>query len=128
MTQSPHAGAVPEFTLGDRLGKALRYGDVSASDMALYLDVHRNTISAYVNDRQPVKGGTLRLWALRTGVSMEWLEHGVGTVGPPGPDGGGLPVGETTQPTDLDRLTAQKAARTRATRRGAPSRRYVAAA
>lgn len=85
MSQMTETGEVPHFTLGDRLGKAMRHADVSAAEMADYLDVHRNTISAYINDRQPVKGGTLKLWAMRTGVPLEWLEFGVEPQRPPTP-------------------------------------------
>ncbi len=107
MTQMPSGGAVPEFTLGDRLNRALKHGDVSVAEMAEYLDVHRNTISAYLNDRQAVKRQTLMLWAMRTGVSLAWLEDG-GASGPMPPNG---PQGRRPDQAALRQLTAKKRAR-----------------
>jgi len=67
---------VPEWTLGDRLRSALRHADLSVADMAADLDVSLATIGRWLNDRGPVKRSILRLWAMTTGVSLEWLETG----------------------------------------------------
>lgn len=67
------------FTQGDRMAKAMRAADVTRTDMAEYLGVSPTTIGNYTADRTPVKKQTMRLWAMRTGVPLEWLEHG--TVG-----------------------------------------------
>lgn len=64
----------PEWTLGDRLGKSLRYAGMKAQDMADIIGVARNTISNYVNDHTEPSKLALKEWALRTGVSVEWLE------------------------------------------------------
>ncbi|WP_213816271.1 helix-turn-helix transcriptional regulator [Glaciihabitans sp. dw_435] len=76
------------FGLPDRLGKALHVADVTTTDMADYLGVTRNTISNYTSGRTPVKKQTLRLWALKTGVPLEWIETGeIGETSPSGPGG-----------------------------------------
>jgi transcriptional regulator with XRE-family HTH domain len=67
---------VPEFDEADRLRKALRVADVPVQDMADYLGVSRNTVSRWINGAVPAKGAVLRAWALRTGVSYEWLAAG----------------------------------------------------
>lgn len=92
MTAQRQAGGsftVPEFHLGDRLSKALDVAGVSVQEMAEYLGVSRNTVSNYIHMRTPVSLGTLRLWAFRTGVRLEWLITGNGDG--PEPDEGGGP-------------------------------------
>jgi transcriptional regulator with XRE-family HTH domain len=64
------------FGLPDRLGKALSVAGVPSNDMADYLGISRTTISNYINGRTEPKKQTLRLWAVRTGVPLEWLETG----------------------------------------------------
>ncbi|UJL31712.1 helix-turn-helix transcriptional regulator [Mycolicibacterium vanbaalenii] len=81
---------MPEWDLADRLTKSLRVAGMSSQDMADYLDVHRNTISAWMNGRTPPSTQSLRLWALRTGVPYEWIREGKAPTEPTGgPDGGG---------------------------------------
>ena len=70
------AAVIPEWDTADRMKKALRQSDVGVQEMADYLDVARNTVSTWINGRIPPSRSTLRLWALRTGVSFEWLCHG----------------------------------------------------
>lgn len=67
---------VPEFDTADRMRKALRTSGVGVQDMADYLGVARNTVSTWINGRIQPSTQTLRLWALRTGVPYEWLQHG----------------------------------------------------
>jgi transcriptional regulator with XRE-family HTH domain len=79
MSEQPAAAAgdaVPVWTFGDRLRKALSHSDTSFQEMAEYLGVSRNTVSNYVNDHIPPTSGTVRLWTLRTGVPFPWLCHG----------------------------------------------------
>ena len=64
------------FGLPDRLHKALVVADVSAAEMSAYLGVSRNTIGNYTSGRTHPKKQTLRLWAMRTGVPLRWLETG----------------------------------------------------
>lgn len=114
MTEQPGLGnGVPEFHLGDRLSKALDVASISVQEMAEYLDVSRNTVSNYLHMRTPVNGGTLRLWALRTGVRLEWLQTGK-APSEGDPDGGGVVVAD-----DANELIARQRAelgRTRSTR------------
>jgi transcriptional regulator with XRE-family HTH domain len=111
-------GAVPVWTEGDRLGKALDHAGIRHQEMADYLGLSRNTIGNYIHGRVAIDKRTRMLWAMRTGVPPEWLEHGEAPGGPstdPGRD----------HPTKLDRLTAAKRARTRG---AATTGLYVSAA
>lgn len=67
---------VPEWTVGDRMAKALNVGGVGRHEMADYLDVTTETIRRWINGLSPVKKSTLRLWSIYTNVSLEWLETG----------------------------------------------------
>lgn len=96
---------VPEWTLGDRLRKSIEHAGVGVGEMAEYLEVDRNTVSNYIHDKVRVPGAVIRLWAIRTGVPLEWLRTG---SSPFGPNGGG------TSKTALRDLTEAK--RNRATR------------
>jgi len=73
-----HAGIEDRLTFGksDRLNKALEFSGISSNEMAEHLDVSRTTISNYINGRTEPKRSTLRDWAMRTGVPLEWLESG----------------------------------------------------
>lgn len=71
-----HLKAQLEFGLGDRLAKALHVAGVSTTEMADELEVARSTISNYLNGHTKPKGLYLRIWALKTGVPLEWLETG----------------------------------------------------
>ncbi|HKP44088.1 helix-turn-helix transcriptional regulator [Mycobacterium sp.] len=88
MSTSTEGLPIPEWDLADRLGKSLRVAGVSVQVMADYLDVHRNTVSAWINGRTPPSTQTIRLWSLRTGVPYEWLRDGVEPDRPDGPDDG----------------------------------------
>ncbi len=78
MSTSAEHPEVPQFDLADRMRKALRTSGLNQEEMADYLGVSRNTVSNWVNGHwsTPPKRAYLRLWALRTGVPLEWLEHG----------------------------------------------------
>ena len=78
--------AIPAWDVVDRLHKALREADMSVNEMALYLGVHRNTVSAWLNGRTHISGPALRAWAHRTGVNFHWLDTGI-----PPSDGDGSP-------------------------------------
>lgn len=71
------SGRVPQWDLADRMKKALREADIGVSDMADYLDVARGTVSTWINGKITPNRQTQRLWALRCGVSYEWLTTGV---------------------------------------------------
>ena len=88
MSQATESGVVPEWTMGDRLGKSLHVAEISVAAMAEYLGLSRNSVSAYINDRQQVRRQTLLLWSMRTGVPLVWIETGEGpTDSPDGPAG-----------------------------------------
>ena len=73
MTEQPD-GEIPEWTLGWRLNRALAHAGISAADMAEDLGVSRATVSRWINDHgAPPRVGYVKLWALRCGVSLEWV-------------------------------------------------------
>jgi len=75
MTTDP--GRVPDWTIGDRLSKALRSSGIGVQEMAQSLGLSRNTLTNYLHDKTRVPRPTLILWAMRTGVSLSWLETGI---------------------------------------------------
>nr|DAS46746.1 MAG TPA: helix-turn-helix domain protein [Bacteriophage sp.] len=77
------------FELHDRLRKAMEVAHVSNVDMAEYLGVSKFTISRYINGAQTPALGILRLWSMRTGAPLEWLQTGK-TPGGDDPDGGNV--------------------------------------
>lgn len=85
------ATVVPEWDMADRLRKALRVADMHVSDMADYLGITRETVGRYINGHagENVPLQTLRLWSLRTGVPLQWIQ--TGTVDDP-PNGKGSPA------------------------------------
>ncbi len=87
MSQVPEE-RIPTWDLPDRMGKALRVARISSQGMADYLGVSRNTVGNYTNGRTRPDKRTLMLWALRTGVPLEWLRSGTAETPRPGGDGG----------------------------------------
>src|SRR5258708_9038953 len=74
MSEQGDEDAVPEGTLGWRLNRALAHAGISAADMAADLGVSRATVSRWINDHgAPPRVGYVKLWALRCGVSLEWV-------------------------------------------------------
>lgn len=70
----------PEWDLADRMRKALRQADIGVQEMADYLDVSRSTVGTWINGRNRPSAATLRIWAMRCGVSFEWLRDGMTTT------------------------------------------------
>lgn len=66
----------PQFTLGDRLEKALAHGHISVAEMALRLGVSRQTVGNYLAGRTVPKRAVLQVWADITHVPVEWLITG----------------------------------------------------
>lgn len=77
---------IPQWTIADRMDKAMRNAGLTVGEMATYFDVHRNTVSGWINGRIKPDTRTLRLWAVRTGAPYEWLRYGMEPVpdNPPG--------------------------------------------
>jgi transcriptional regulator with XRE-family HTH domain len=104
--QTSTAGNIPALTLGWRLQMALGSADISVQQMADELGMSRTSLSRWLNDRgTPPRTVFVKQWALRTGVSYEWLSTGRPATNPRqgGPDGGieGLPrVDSNHQPSD----------------------------
>jgi transcriptional regulator with XRE-family HTH domain len=74
MSAMEEQGAIPEWTLGWRLARALGYGGVSVEEMAAELGVSRSTVSRWMNDRgAPPRIGYVKLWCQRTGTNLEWV-------------------------------------------------------
>ena len=69
--------AVPEWTLGWRLQRALAYANIPVDAMAKALGVSRSTVSRWMNDRgaEP-RHIYLSRWAEWCGVSASWLTTG----------------------------------------------------
>ncbi|WP_415100919.1 helix-turn-helix domain-containing protein [Nocardioides sp.] len=82
--------------------KALEHAGMTNDQMAEYLGVGPATISRWTRGHSPTKRGTRRLWALRTGVSLEWLETGKAPRSD-GPEG--LEVGEVVRHQGLEPRT-----------------------
>ena len=76
MTTASQVRVDLNFDLADRMRKALRVADLGVAEMADYLGVSRNTVSTWINGRITPSLQSRRLWAMRTGVPLEWLETG----------------------------------------------------
>jgi transcriptional regulator with XRE-family HTH domain len=74
MSEQTQEAAVPEWTLGWRLQRALAHAGLTIDQMAQEIGVSRSTASRWINDHgaEP-RIGYLKLWALRTGVPLSWL-------------------------------------------------------
>lgn len=90
MTNVQAAAGVPEWTLGDRMGKARRSAGLSKSGIAEGFGIHVNSITNYEMDRTSPRKTVLMAWALRCGVPFAWLATG---------DTG--PIQPTDHPSDL---------------------------
>ena len=74
---SQTGSAVPTWTLGWRLRRALAFADISVQEIADELGVTRTTVSRWANDRgTPPRRVYVKEWAARCGVPFEWLEKG----------------------------------------------------
>ncbi|MGH9252897.1 MAG: helix-turn-helix domain-containing protein [Acidimicrobiales bacterium] len=95
MSQAYEQGTVPDWPLGWRMQRALSFAAISVEQMGEELGVSRSTISRWLNDRGAPSRGYLKLWALRTGVPLGWLD---GTEGLPRVDSNHQPAGWRVEP------------------------------
>lgn len=65
------------FELHHRLARTIEAGRTSVDDMAAIFECHRNTVLNYVAGRTAPRKRDVREWALRTGVSFDWLWEGI---------------------------------------------------
>ncbi|WP_430592452.1 helix-turn-helix transcriptional regulator [Humidisolicoccus flavus] len=70
------AGVVPQWTLSDRLRKARELTGLEAQEFANEVGISRQSVSAIERGRTVPRELTLRAWALRSGVALEWLKTG----------------------------------------------------
>jgi transcriptional regulator with XRE-family HTH domain len=74
MTVTPLDGeVVPEWTLADRLRKARLHAGLEQADLAREIGIGRSTIVNYEAGKTEPSRPVLLSWALRCGVSFEWL-------------------------------------------------------
>lgn len=85
------------------MAKSLRAAGISVQAMADYLGVARNTVGTWTGDKIKPGKQTLRLWALRTGVPLEWLEAG-NLPHPAGPNGGDVATTNDYSSQDTSRV------------------------
>lgn len=115
MTTQHQGDAVPEWTVGDRLRKAREVLGLEQGPFAELIGVSRGTVSNYERGTtRAYKPIVMRAWAMAAGVSLHWLETGMGSPATP-PPGPGKPSDE------LARLTESKRRRAR----GTTTRRYL---
>lgn len=91
MSQMTAGGHIPGLTLGWRLRMALEHEGVSRQQIAAECGVDEATITRWTHDRTAPSRAALIVWALKTGVDLDWLERGTGESpfrpeGEPAPD------------------------------------------
>lgn len=96
MTHIAHDGLVPDFLLPDRLRKAREITGLDQFEFADEIGVSRQSISGYERGTTRPRRIVLKAYALRTGVSLTWLETGSAATGP---DGGRPQQDSNLQPT-----------------------------
>jgi transcriptional regulator with XRE-family HTH domain len=70
----------PEWTLADRLRKAREHAGLEQRELATEIGIGRSTIVSYEAGRTVPHRPVLVSWALRCGVSYEWLCDEVNVV------------------------------------------------
>jgi transcriptional regulator with XRE-family HTH domain len=71
------AGTVPEWTISDRLRKARELTGLDQRDFARDIGVSRGTVRNYERGISTApKRPILLAWAMRSGVSLDWLLDG----------------------------------------------------
>lgn len=109
MTTQQQGDAVPEWTVGDRLRKARESRGFDQAEFAAETGISRGTIGNYeLGKTGAYKPVYMRAWAMATGVSLKWLETGVGSGAPTPPTG--VRQGELAALTERKRSRARHAA------------------
>jgi transcriptional regulator with XRE-family HTH domain len=65
--------AVPEWTTSDRLRKAREHAGLQQAELATAIGVGRTSVVRYEAGQSVPSRPVLLAWAMRTGVSLEWL-------------------------------------------------------
>jgi len=79
---------VPAFDQSDRLRKAREHANLDQSDLAHELGIARATVSNYERGTVQPRRAVVMAWAMRTGVSLHWIQTGKDPHQDGGPDGG----------------------------------------
>jgi transcriptional regulator with XRE-family HTH domain len=104
--QPDESSGVPAWDTADRMRKALRESGVSVSEMATYLNVSTKSAGNWINGRIEPDARTMRLWALRCGVSLEWICHGDLRPCDYRPRGVPLPAGSRSRSNNMQSIYA----------------------
>lgn len=91
-------GRIPVWTLGDKLRKARLDAGLDQRELAAELGIARNSVMTYESGKTAPRRPVLLAWAMRTGVSLDWLTGE--TPGRPDGDAGWAPTGSNRQPAD----------------------------
>lgn len=102
MTISVAVGVIPPETVKDRLRRAREYAGLEQGELAEAIGVSRATVSNYERGVVAPRRGALRMWGLRCGVDVHWLETGTAKPRPDGPSGASelLQLDSNQQPFD----------------------------
>jgi transcriptional regulator with XRE-family HTH domain len=73
MSIQPEAGAVPTWTLADRLRKAREHAGLKQSELAGRIGIARSSVVNYEAGRYVPSRPVVLSWALCAGVDYKWL-------------------------------------------------------
>jgi transcriptional regulator with XRE-family HTH domain len=66
-------GAVPGWTLGDRLRKAREHARLTQAELAAAIGIARSSVVSYESGRTTPSRPVVLSWSLCTGVAAEWV-------------------------------------------------------
>lgn len=93
MTTAHGERVIPALTLGWRLKMARSMTGLGVRDFAEQIGVSHGTVTSAELDQRAVRPITIKMWAMATGVDLDWLNTGVVTAD--NPDGGPGESGST---------------------------------
>jgi DNA-binding XRE family transcriptional regulator len=73
MSTQPGAGAVPAWTLSDRLRKAREFAGLKQAELADEIGIARSSVVNYEAGRYAPSRPVALSWAIRCGVDYGWL-------------------------------------------------------